>query len=84
MSQNAEEEPLKKLTLLVLMVGCASYVKHWTPIMQASVGQNVQEYITMWAPPMQVYEDTPGPNKAYVWSFDVTTTSGRVNQARRG
>jgi hypothetical protein len=66
--------------VLVVLTGCINYAKYWTPIMQASVGHNVQEYVTMWGPPTQVYEDTPGPNKVYVWStrcFSHSDTGGQ-------
>jgi hypothetical protein len=48
--------------------GCAGYVKRWTPVVQASVGHNVREFIDKWGPPVSVYEQTPGPNKVYVWN----------------
>jgi hypothetical protein len=57
--------------VLVVLTGCFNYAKQWTPIMEASVGHNVQEYITMWGPPemiypKMIYEDSP--NKVYYWS----------------
>lgn len=31
-----------RLLILVIIAGCASYVKQWTPTMQASLGHNIQ------------------------------------------
>ena len=74
-------KPLILVTALVCfgLTGCAGYVKHWTPIVQSSVGQNINDVIRSWGPPSTVYEATPGPNKVYVWNDESShTTPGQM------
>ena len=71
-----KKPPLLPLLLAsTTLVGCAGYVKHWTPIVQAQVGQNINGVIRSWGPPSTVYEATPGPNKFYVWNDEESDTT---------